>query len=68
MTSAIRQVLAKQPFVQKLLQVSHLVASAQVLKETRLSHQGDYVKERDAVYSGKTVNSFFEQASDYQTN
>ncbi len=29
--------------------------------------RGDYVKERDALFEGETVNSLFEQASAYQT-
>ncbi|MHB1079681.1 MAG: hypothetical protein ACYC67_09770 [Prosthecobacter sp.] len=28
--------------------------------------RGDYVKERDALFEGETVNSLFEQASAYQ--
>ena len=28
--------------------------------------RGDYVKERDALFAGETVNSLFEQASAYQ--
>jgi len=66
MTSAMRQVLAKQPFEQKLLQVSQLVATAQALKAARLSHRGDYLKDRDALFAGETVNSLFEQATAYQ--
>ena len=66
MTSAMRLVLAKQPFEQKLLQVSQLVATAKALKEARLSHRGDYVKDRDALSAGETVNSLFEQATAYQ--
>jgi hypothetical protein len=66
MTSAMRQVLAKQPFEQKLLQVSQLVATAQALKAARLSYRGDYVKERDALFAGESVNSLFGQATAYQ--
>ena len=29
--------------------------------------RGDYVKERDALFAGETVNSLFEQAFSYQT-
>jgi len=28
--------------------------------------QGDYVKEREALFAGETVNSLFEQAAGYQ--
>jgi hypothetical protein len=66
MTSEMRQVLAKQPFEQKLLQVSQLVATAQALRAARSHQKGDYVKERDALFAGETVNSLFEQASVYQ--
>ncbi len=66
MNSAMRQVLAKQPFEQKLLQVSQLVATAKALEAGRSPKEGDYVKERDALFTGETVNSLFEQASAYQ--
>ncbi len=55
MTSAMRQALAKQPFEQKLLQVSQLVATAQTLKTTRSLEKTGDVKE------GETVNSLFAQ-------
>lgn len=66
MTSAMRQVLAKQTFEQKLLQVSQLVATAKALEAGRSPLNGDYVKERDALFAGETVKSLFEQATVYQ--
>ena len=66
MTPAMRQILARQPFERKLEQVAQLLATANALKADRSASKGDYVKDRDALFAGETVNSIFEQAAAYQ--
>jgi gamma-glutamyl:cysteine ligase YbdK (ATP-grasp superfamily) len=65
MTPAMRQILARQPFERKLEQVAQLLTTANALKAARSVSKGDYVKERDALFAGETVNSLFEQATTY---
>lgn len=66
MTPAMRQILARQPFERKLEQVAQLLATTNALKAARSVSKGDYVKERDVLFAGGTVNSLFEQAAAYQ--
>lgn len=73
MTSAMRQILARQPFEQKIEKVGQLIALSRRIKALRggqrnlpVSAGTDYVTERDALFVGETVDSLFEQAADYQ--
>ena len=65
MNAEMRQTLAKLPFDEKLRRVAQLVElGRQVRRKGEIT--SDYVKERDALFAGETVNSLFEQAAAYQ--
>ncbi len=70
MTAEMRKKLAALPYAEKLRRVAELIAFSRRFRTADASRPlvtlqagtGDYVKIRDQLFTGETVDSLFEQA------